>query len=423
MPATFLALAFQLAAAAPVPSSPSVIVVRDGTKATAVPVARGGGEPMVQGSLLARALGGRLSPATGGRWTLTVGTASLTLRDGLPFARGERGVEALLGAPRAERGELWVPLQLASDVVPRAVTGFFYDARAGELRRFGAVASAAPAPRREAPASRVPERARPSARRDDTPATRPTSLATPRRGRLVVVDAGHGGPDRGMSGPVGAAEKIYEKDITLQVATKLAAELRERGVEVLMTRTTDTLIALSDRGRIANAAKGDLFISIHVNAANPNWKNPGAARGFETYFLAEAKTEDAARVARMENEAVRFETNATVSDGDPLSFIIHDMAQNEHLRESSDLAATVQRAMRSIHPGPNRGVKQAGFRVLVTAYMPAILVEIGFGTNPAEARWMSDPARQRELARTIAEATIEYLGHYERRVGAGAPGS
>jgi N-acetylmuramoyl-L-alanine amidase len=185
-----------------------------------------------------------------------------------------------------------------------------------------------------------------------------------------------------------------------------------------MTRTTDTLIALSDRGRIANEQRGDLFISIHVNAANPNWRNPGGARGYETYFLAEAKTEDARRVERMENASVRFETEAQAARKDPLSFIINDMAQNEHLRESSELAAIIQQRLGKVQPGPNRGVKQAGFVVLVTAYMPAVLVEIGFGTNPDEARFLNNEARQRELAAAIADAAVEYLEHYERRLGA-----
>ena len=109
------------------------------------------------------------------------------------------------------------------------------------------------------------------------------------------------------------------------------------------TRTTDTLIALSDRGRIANDAHADLFVSIHVNAANPGWKDPGGARGFETYFLAEAKTEDARRVEQMENEVVKFETGPSARAGDPLSFILNDMAQNEHLRESNELADLIQR--------------------------------------------------------------------------------
>ena len=186
-----------------------------------------------------------------------------------------------------------------------------------------------------------------------------------------------------------------------------------------MTRTTDTLIALGDRGKIANRAKGELFLSIHVNAANPGWSDPGAARGFETYFLAGARTEDARRVEQMENEVTRFETAARADAGDPLAFVLTDMAQNEHLRESSDLAEIVQQELGVIHPGPSRGVKQAGFKVLVTAYMPAVLIEIGFGTNKAEAVFMSEPSQQRRMADAIARAADVYFERYERRVGGG----
>jgi N-acetylmuramoyl-L-alanine amidase len=232
----------------------------------------------------------------------------------------------------------------------------------------------------------------------------------------VVVDAGHGGPDNGMSGPIGGGPRIYEKHVTLAVSKQLQRVLEARGVRVVMTRTADTLIGLYDRGPIANAAKGDVFVSIHVNAANPRWKNPGTARGFETYFLAEAKTEDERRVAAMENEVVKFETKADVSGDDPLGFIMRDMAQNEHLRESMQLASLIQGAMRSVHPGPNRGVKQAGLAVLVTAFMPAVLVEIGFGTNPAEASYISNSQRQAELAERLADAIERYLAEYERKV-------
>jgi N-acetylmuramoyl-L-alanine amidase len=305
-----------------------------------------------------------------------------------------------------------------AEILPRLATGLLFDQEMRELRVFGGVRGARArvanerASNRE-PAALVPNASAPSSARSTAPAR---SVARGAR-RLVIVDAGHGGPDRGMTGPIGGVHRIFEKDITLAVAKRLRESLDERGVDVVMTRTTDTLIALSDRGRIANQRKGDLFISIHVNAANPGWKDPGGARGFETYFLAEAKTEDARRVEQMENESVRFETGTEAPKGDPLSFIINDMAQNEHLRESSELAQTIQRRLGRMHPGPSRGVKQAGFRVLVTAYMPAVLVEIGFGSNPAEAAFINDPQHQRELAETIAQATLEYLDRYSRRVG------
>jgi N-acetylmuramoyl-L-alanine amidase len=249
----------------------------------------------------------------------------------------------------------------------------------------------------------------------------PPAVAGSRR-RTVVVDAGHGGLDPGMTGTTLSHGRIYEKDITLQVARRLATRLEVAGVNVIMTRSSDTLIALSDRGRIANRQAGDLFISVHVNAANPHWKDPGAARGFETYFLAEAKTEDERRVAEMENDVVRFETDADIPKDDALGFMFNDMAQNEHLRESSDLAETIQARLRGAHPGPSRGVKQAGFRVLVTAFMPAVLVEIGFGTNRAEAAWIASAGGQVQIADAIARATLDYLARYERRVGGGSTG-
>jgi len=237
----------------------------------------------------------------------------------------------------------------------------------------------------------------------------------PQRPR-VVVDAGHGGRDPGA--PL-RGTSLREKDVALSVALQLGGILKERGVDVIYTRTRDTLIALDDRGRMANEARGDLFISVHVNAANPKWKDPGAARGFETYFLAAAKTDDAKRVEEMENESVRFETEVEVPTGDPLSFILSDMMQNEHLRESADLADIVQRHLRGVHRGPDRGVKQAGFRVLNNAFMPAVLVELGFGTNSDEAAFLTTTARQRALAVAVADATMEFLDRHRARVNGG----
>lgn len=252
----------------------------------------------------------------------------------------------------------------------------------------------------------------------------PATPAPPKARPIVVVDAGHGGPDRGMTGPLGRSSvpKIHEKDITLAVSKRLGQALQRRQIDVVYTRTTDTLIDLSDRGNIANKAGAALFISIHVNAASPAWRDPGASRGFETYFLSDAHTDDAKRVEEMENASVKFETVDDMSREDPLSFILGDMKQNENLRESSELAATIQKSLGGVHPGPNRGVKQAGFRVLVTSFMPSVLVEIGFGTNPEEARFLADPAKQDAIARSIADAAVAYLKAYEKRVSGATSG-
>src|SRR5690606_17578001 len=153
-----------------------------------------------------------------------------------------------------------------------------------------------------------------------------------------------------------------------------------RGFDVFMTRRTDTLIGLHDRGPLANKQGGDMFVSIHTNAADPKWRNATGVRGFETYFLAEAQGEDERRGEAMQHAVVRLESSVETEKGDPLPFLTADIAQNEHLRESSDLAAVVQQRLGVSHPGPNRGVKQANLAVLRDAYMPAVLVEVGYGS-------------------------------------------
>jgi len=147
-------------------------------------------------------------------------------------------------------------------------------------------------------------------------------------------------------------------------------------------------------------------------------------RGFETYFLAEAKTEDAARVAQMENEAVRFEAGSpeTVSNVG-LDFILKDLQLNEHLRESARAADLVQTKLKTVHIGDSRGVRQAGFMVLTTARRPAILVELGYSTNPEDGRFLTTFASQKAMAYAIADAVVEYLLEYERKTTAGDSGA
>ncbi len=411
-----LALTLQLSAVTP-PLPP--LAVRAGERLRSVPTLRHpDGGIAVLADALAEALGGQVVAQTTGsrRYRLEVGTTGIDLEAGNALVVVGNDTVPLRAGVFRRGGQLYVPLSLATELLPRLGAGVLFDPDKAELRRFSTVTTArrAPAPRARAA---TPRPVTPAAADNVRSASAGRSAAL--RQRVVVVDAGHGGPDNGMSGPIGVPKKVYEKNITLAFATELRAALEHREIQVVMTRTTDTLIALSDRGRIANQARADLFLSVHVNAANPRWNNPGGARGFETYFLAEAKTEDERRVAAMENEAIRFETAADVTRDDPLGFIMRDMAQNEHLRESARLAELLQAGMMRVHPGPSRGVKQAGFRVLVTAFMPAVLVEIGFGTNKLEAEYMTDTDRQRELASTLADAVVRYLEQYERKVGGG----
>jgi N-acetylmuramoyl-L-alanine amidase len=387
------------------------MTIRAGDRTVVVPITQTAAGPSIRADLLGPALAATIRQLPNGHFVLTLGDAEIDIAERVPFARVGADVYPLAVAPAVVDGRLFVPMQLLSDVLPRVVKGITYDAARDQMR-----VSDSALLRRVASANDPAARDSMSA---PTGIVLPPSKSGRRKPRVVVVDAGHGGPDNGMDGPIGKGPRILEKDITLAVAKRVATALRARGMTVVMTRTTDTLIALSDRGRIANRSHGDLFLSIHVNAANPNWKAPAATRGFETYFLAEAKTEEALRVERMENEAVRFETGVHAPKGDPLAFIINDMAQNEHLRESSDLAGSVQRSLGRVHPGPSRGVRQANFAVLRTSFMPAVLIEIGFGTNPSDAAFLSDGSRQQRIAGAIAEATADYLNRYERRVAPG----
>jgi len=412
-----LGVLLQAAAVSTALVAPRAVTVRAPDHTATVPVVAIAGRPAVDGARLAAALGGTFRPAGRGRFLLTLGEWAVRFTDGLPFATvDDTSAIPMTDAPRTEGPVMYLPFQVVSEIIPRFLSGFFYDPGAAEVRVFN------PAARRIPPVDATPP---PAA---DTGAavlaTAPVNaIALPRHrdGRhLVVVDAGHGGPDNGMTGPIGTSPPtLVEKNITLAVAKLVAADLRAAGTDVLMTRTTDTLIALSDRGRIANRHHGDVFVSIHVNATGQRGPTAARERGFETYFLAEAKTEDARRVERMENESVKFETGVNAPKGDALGFIINDMAQNEHLRESEKLAQMIQDGLRGVEPGPDRGVQQANFAVLRGSYMPAVLVEIGFGTNPAEAAYLRQRGDQRSIAASITRSVLAYLDQYDARVGAG----
>jgi N-acetylmuramoyl-L-alanine amidase len=413
-----LLIALQLGAAVP-----RSLVVRDAHQRVRVPLVATSDGPMLRPESLAdfMEIDLRRDPGGGAKYTLSVWGAELQLEAGVRLVRIGADVRPLAVAPRIQDGKLLLPLQLVSEVFPGVVPNARWDADSAQLVLFAFAPSG-----KSSGAPRIAAH--------DPPAYRPISTRTDERQlppvpakhfrRTVIVDAGHGGEDDGMTGPIGGGPRIYEKDITLSVAKKLGSALARRRVDVVYTRTKDTLISLDDRGRIANRAGGSLFISIHVNAAPLNARDPRGWRGVETYFLSAARTEDARRVEQMENSAVRFEqANDKLESGDPLRFILSDMQQNEHLRESSELAEVIQEKLAGMHPGPSRGVKQAGFRVLVTAFMPAVLVEIGFGTNSAEAAYLSDSARQTAIAGAIADAAMEYLQRYESRVKSGRQAS
>ncbi|MBS1240705.1 MAG: N-acetylmuramoyl-L-alanine amidase [Gemmatimonadetes bacterium] len=386
-----LLLLLSLLAADPAPAPTSVVIVTPaGERRVAVTLEPLIGPLLPAGPVLS-ALGG--TSASDGVWaTVMIGPAPFRFLLGAPvFSLGGR-LYPLAAPALVRRDTLFLPLQFVSEALPRHQgTRFRWDAGSSRLMDAGG----------------------PPAVVAVTPPGTPAAPGGLRRTHRVTIDPGHGGVDPGNPGlyfPRG----IREKDINLQVSLLLRDELRRRGVEVTMTRTRDTLIDLRHRGRFC-ADQCELFVSLHVNSL-PRRSGYTAVRGFETYFLAEARTEEAARVARMENEAVRFDQSPGDADGaGGLDFILKDLQLNEYLRESARAAELVQEQVKKVHDGGDRGVKQAGFMVLTTARRPAILFEMGYSTNRADARVLSEPESQRRLARSLADAVMAYLAEYERK--------
>ena len=216
--------------------------------------------------------------------------------------------------------------------------------------------------------------------------------------QTVVVDPGHGGHD------VGAVSRrgIMEKNVNLGVAKELRRYLeKESDLKVILTRDNDSYLELADRAEIANSSGGDLFLSLHCNS----WFNDGA-HGLETYFLSPAQSDWAKSVEAAENQAGR----PTGPEGDPgdVEFIVWELVQNRFISSSSHLAETIQTDVTRDLGLPNRGVRQAGFRVLVGAYMPAVLIELGFLSHAREEKRLGDSTYQRELARAIGDAILSY---------------
>jgi len=228
---------------------------------------------------------------------------------------------------------------------------------------------------------------------------------------VIVIDPGHGGDDTGAKGPSGT----QEKDVTLKLALKLAEVLKERiEVRVLLTRTADVFIPLEERTAFANRMNADLFISIHANAAQSR-----EAKGIETFFLNfEATDEDARRVAAFENSsnAAGLKDIAKAEGGD-LKDILLDLANTMSHHESSKLAEVVHASMLGSAGRESRGVKQAHFTVLVGATMPAVLVEVGFITNPGEERLLTSSKDQTRIAEAIADGILNFRDIVTRKRG------
>ncbi len=226
----------------------------------------------------------------------------------------------------------------------------------------------------------------------------------------IVIDPGHGGRDPGTIGVRGT----YEKDVVLGIAKKLKKLLEKKlKVQVFMTRDNDTYVSLEKRTHFANEKQAKLFISIHAN-----WNRNSKIRGASTYFLGLAKSDEAVEIAQRENEVIKYDDGVQTSGLSEENIILATMAQNAYNKESQDLADMIQESIAK-HTGlRNRGIKQAGFYVMVGASMPNVLIETAFMSNAKEERQLKSSSFQQKMAQGIYESVKEFKKKYELTIQA-----
>lgn len=246
------------------------------------------------------------------------------------------------------------------------------------------------------------------------PAKAAAPAPKPRAGRkpIVVIDAGHGGHDPGA-----VANKIREKDINLRAATQLAKILKEKGVDARLTRSTDVYLKLAERTAFANKNNADVFISLHCNSMP---KGKSGVAGFEIYIMALPSDKDAMNLAIVENREISGDAHsaAEIQKADKktqlLLKILGDMQQNDKIGASTELTEVLH-ANAKKSGLPMRKVAQAPFFVLRGAGMPAVLVEMGYLTNAAEAKRLNTAAYREKMCRSLAEGIITFIETHRGR--------
>jgi N-acetylmuramoyl-L-alanine amidase len=235
-----------------------------------------------------------------------------------------------------------------------------------------------------------------------------SASAFPLSVRRIILDAGHGGSDPGT-----AAAQITEKEVTLDIETRLRALLLHHGFEVVTTRADDRLIALRERARIANSSSGDIFVSIHVNSLQTHTDS----HGIETYYLGPTKDPTLTKLAAAENLVSGY----SMADVRKLLDRVYADVRRD---ESHQLASSVQQqlfaGLRAVDPGlENWGVKRAPFIVLTATEMPAILAEVGCLSNQVEAEMLRSPNYRQQIAQALFNGIQAYANENDKYEGRG----
>ena len=222
----------------------------------------------------------------------------------------------------------------------------------------------------------------------------------------IVLDAGHGGKDPGKV----SLKKYKEKDVALSIVLEVGKILEnKKDINVIYTRKKDVFVDLWERGRIANKANANLFVSVHCNAHNSQ------AYGAETWVLGLHANKQNFEVAKAENSVILLEdvykkNYKGFDPNSPESVIGLTLMQEEYLDQSIQLASLIQKDFVNVLKRKDRGVKQAGFIVLHQTYMPSVLIETGFLTNKYEGAYLYSKNGQQKMAASIANAIIKYKG-------------
>ena len=228
----------------------------------------------------------------------------------------------------------------------------------------------------------------------------------------VVIDPGHGGKDTGAIGITG----VREKDINLAIALKLGGIIKKNlpNIKVVYTRSTDKFVELYKRGKIANENNGKLFISIHCNSLG---RRKSDSRGFEVYLLRPGKTKRAIEIAEFENSVIKYEDDPThYKELTDENFILVSMAHSSFMRYSEKFSEILHGGWNKYVGIPSRGVKQAGFYVLVGASMPGVLIETGFLSNKSDEAFLKSKKGQLNIANSIFQAIKKYKKYYDEEL-------
>ena len=406
---------------------PILVIEKESGSTSTVTVQFDRGYASVAASVLSD-IGWSVNDQNGALVLTAAGEIKVSFRYDSPFFRWDGVVLQMADSPYVTGGLAWLPLQFLTDFLPRRLPGLYdfssersllraanlellvlddpiaLDAEDDELESDAVSGQSELAHELEA-APEVPF----SGAVETTQEEEQVLASSYEDSRVVVIDAGHGGEDPGALSATGVREKTIALAIALEIEKALS---EESDLEVHMIRDEDRFVDVWARGLTATEWKGErpgVFLSIHANSFPARRE----ARGFETYFLSDARTDDERRVSAIENAPLNISApNIDEERLADMDFILRDLRNYEHAHWSESLATLVQNELAEVHPGPNRGVKQGPLAVLTNALMPSVLIEVGFLSNESDLQLLRQKDFHQSSGRAIAEAVIKFLRSY-----------